>query len=59
MRMITLSNMAYRLLVIAAEELVGDLDELLSGHDFGGVEAAVDPYNGLAFRRQCVGLLGR
>ena len=43
---------AHRLLVGAADQLVDRLDQLLRAEHFGGVQAAVDPHDRLAFPRQ-------
>ena len=41
-----------RLGVVAADQLVDRLDQLLRAEHFGGVQAAVDPDDRLAFLRQ-------
>ena len=50
---------ALRLVVVAREELVGRLDQLVRAEDFRRVQTAVEPNDRLAFLRQRVGLLVR
>ncbi len=48
---------AHRLFVVARDELVGGLDELVRAEYFGGVQAAVEPDHRLAFLRERMRLL--
>lgn len=47
---------AHRLFVVAADQLVGRLDQLVGAKDLGGVKAAVEPHDGLALLGQRAGL---
>ena len=46
---------AERLGVVAADHLPDQLDQVLRADDFGGVQAAVDPDDGLAFGGEACG----
>ena len=46
-----------RLFVVAADQLIDRLDQLMRAEDLGGVQTAVDPDDRLAFLRQRVRLV--
>ncbi len=51
-----IENRVYRRIALGRNQLVAKQDGLLSTGDFGGVQAAVDVDDGLAFARQRLGL---